>query len=440
MAKRHYRRRVSNRHSRRKRPYKPIKETNHTDMNQGFDNSPEAEKRRLIAELDETDSKLGRKRILDEIFALDAIINQNKKPEQREAIKRPSRPESNDLETVREKLGIDLNDKSHIRPKENRYVSRDVNIPKSTIEGATRPFPNRNVNTNNSYRKSNKNKYILIIAIVIIAIIGYLFYESYGNAINGNLSQNSSGMEGTQTHPYQPNANDTITWQGPGYYLIPQNIPATGLEQGIDLLSVQSQVSGYNQWITTTSTVSTSSTSTTTISQTELDAGWATELFNNISTVRGEQYSYCSNLSQFAQVRFNTMSTGNNYTVSHWGYDQNFDEFYGGVYNTYFAEEVFYPNIGLGGDTPNSYMNQIQTTAPLHWQLLVDDNYSYYGYYIQTGPTYVIYGPDGGYAVCPVTEIPGPNINISQFFAQYGCTVQESTETWLVIEIASACP
>jgi hypothetical protein len=195
------------------------------------------------------------------------------------------------------------------------------------------------------------------------------------------------------------------------------------------------------QTTASTSTIPSSSSTifTTTISQTEQNNGWATQFFENISSERGSQYYYCSNLSQFAKVRFNTMVS--NYGVTHYGYDQDFDNFYGTIYNTYFAEEVFYPNLGLFGDTPNAYTSQIQSTAPLHWQLITNSTYSYYGYYIANGPSYEILGPGGGYgAPCPVTELPGPNINIQQFFAQYGCSVQVSNETWFVIELASSCP
>lgn len=165
-----------------------------------------------------------------------------------------------------------------------------------------------------------------------------------------------------------------------------------------------------------------------------INGTWATQFFSNVSTTRGNAYAYCPSLSNFAKVRFNTMSA--NYGISHYGYNQNFQSFYGTVYNTYFGEEVFYPS----GYTPSGYVSDIQTSAPLHWQLLSSNNFSDYGYYIRNGPDYVIYGPNGGYATCSVTEIPGPNINISQYFAQYGCTVAVSNQTWFVIELASSCP
>ena len=166
----------------------------------------------------------------------------------------------------------------------------------------------------------------------------------------------------------------------------------------------------------------------------QINDTWAREFFANVAITRGSPYNYCPSLSQFAGVRFNTMAP--NYGISHYGYDQDFSRFYGTIYNTFFAEEVFYPS----GYSPASYVSDIQTSAPLHWELLANGTLSYYGYHIQNGPTYEIYGPGGGYEPCPVTEIPGPNINISQYFAQYGCSVVTANDTWFVIELASSCP
>lgn len=172
----------------------------------------------------------------------------------------------------------------------------------------------------------------------------------------------------------------------------------------------------------------------TTFSIQTLNSTWANEFFDNVSTTRGVHYNYCNSLSDFATKRFFTMAS--NYGISHYGYDQDFQSYYGTIYNTAFGEEVFYPS----GYSPKGYVNQIITTAPLHWDLLANSSLSYYGYYLGNGPTYSIYGPNGGYSICPVTEIPGPNIDIKQFFAQYGCSVTATNDTYFVMEIASSCP
>lgn len=97
---------------------------------------------------------------------------------------------------------------------------------------------------------------------------------------------------------------------------------------------------------------------------------------------------------------------------------------------------MFYP----GEYNASSYVNQIIKTAPLHWQLLINQNNTYHGYYIANGPAYEVLGHGDGYgSQCPVTEIPGLNINISQYFVQYGCSVELSNLTYFVIELASVC-
>ena len=159
-----------------------------------------------------------------------------------------------------------------------------------------------------------------------------------------------------------------------------------------------------------------------------INSTWATQFFENVSIERGAVYNYCPSLSNFAKVRFNTMAQ--NYEISHYGYNQDFQNYYGVIYNTYFGEEVFYPS----GTTPSGQVQQIINDAPLHWQELTSSDYSYYGYYIGNGPTLEILNS------CPDTEIPGPNINVAQFFAQQGCTTEVTNQTWFVIELASSCP
>ena len=165
-----------------------------------------------------------------------------------------------------------------------------------------------------------------------------------------------------------------------------------------------------------------------------VNSTWANEFFDNVSRVRGTKYNYCPILSQFAKTRFRTMASNPN--ISHYGYAQNFNTYWpygysqGDTVYTGFGEEVFYPS----GYTPTEYVNQVINTAPIHWQELSNTNLTYYGFYIANGPAYEIIG------ACPNTEIPGPNINITQFFAQQGCSLQMSNLTYFVIEIASVCP
>jgi len=164
---------------------------------------------------------------------------------------------------------------------------------------------------------------------------------------------------------------------------------------------------------------------------------WVEQFFENVSLIRGSSYYYCQNLSDFAKMRFNTMVT--NYGISHYGYDQDFDRIYGNVsftQNTSFGEGVLYPS----GYTPKAFVSKLKTSASLNWDMLVNKTFLYYGYDIQNGPRYVAYGPNGGYSPCSATEMAGPNTNISQYFAQYGCAVTTENSTWFVIELSSSCP
>lgn len=79
-----------------------------------------------------------------------------------------------------------------------------------------------------------------------------------------------------------------------------------------------------------------------------------------------------------------------------------------------------------------SYMIESDTQKVLvkYHKFGSDPSLSQYGFYSAKGPTYII---DQG---CPNTEIPGPNINITQFFQQQGCTFTIQNGTWLVIDMS----
>ena len=195
-----------------------------------------------------------------------------------------------------------------------------------------------------------------------------------------------------------------------------------------------------------------------------INSTWVSQFFAGVNSYRGaSKLSYCPTLSTFAAARYKTMSS--NIEISHYGYQQTFDSFwpngytYGGYIYSGFGEEVLYPNEPssstttcadlifcststdtLENYTPSQYIPYLISAAPIHWQGLISSNYSYYGYYVKTGPAYSIIGPDDGQSSCPTTEIPGPNINITQYFAQYGCTTEITNSTWFVIELAPVCP
>jgi len=185
---------------------------------------------------------------------------------------------------------------------------------------------------------------------------------------------------------------------------------------------------------TSINNISTTIQSTITSTQPTINSTWVFQFFSIVNQYRqsigAPPLQYCPWLDNFAYVRFETMIQ--NPAISHYGFDQDFNEYFS-QYQNYLSlsigEEVLYPD----GYTPDEYVQDMQSSAPIHWEGLIDANYTYYGYYIGYGPDYVIIGS------CPVTEIPGPNINVPQYFQSYGCSVELENDTWLVIELSNWC-
>lgn len=342
-------------------------------------------------------------------------------------------------------------------PTQNRAYTSDKEWTKATYPDSYNSKPHSKERMANEKPKQNKSNRKIIIAaifIVVILILGFLILNALTN--NGTSNNNKSLFQttirllGTQSDPFQPNLNHTIKWQGSGYYLIPVNVPATGLVEGTDLLSNESQAIGYNLWIvqlynqTTVNTTSTV-TPTTTIMQSTLstiyytttiyqslytiNSQWITNFNTNLSTHRNPSLKECSTLDQFARVRFNTSTEGSNWEISHYGFTNDSTSFLGGKYYYYTGEVVLYPN----GYTPSDYIPYLMSEAPGHYNLLVDENFSYYGYYIGQAPTFGVYQP------CSVTEIPGPNINELQFYQEHGCRTTVENVTWVVIDLSLYC-
>ncbi len=263
-----------------------------------------------------------------------------------------------------------------------------------------------------------------------IEVLIFLFIASYA----GNLV--GKGLNG---RPYD-NKRKTVIYSGRVILVIFAIIILAGLSLHISAF-LKTGSSNYNLVNNSLSSIGKiSNIIDSALSPPTINGAWATAFFSNVSAQRGKPYTYCANLSTFAKTRFNTMAQ--NYEISHYGYSEDFNktwpygvEYGNGIYYG-FGEEVFYPR----GYNASNYVQQIITTAPLHWQELEDDNLTTYGYYIGNGSAYEILGPDGGHSACPVTEIPGPNININQYFAQYGCSVETANLTYFVIELAPFCP
>jgi uncharacterized protein YkwD len=165
--------------------------------------------------------------------------------------------------------------------------------------------------------------------------------------------------------------------------------------------------------------------------QPTINSTWIFQFFDIVNQYRqsigAPSLQYCPWLDNFAHVRFETMIQ--NPAISHYGFDQDYNE-YLSQYQDFLSvsEEVLYPD----GYTPKDYVQLLQSEAPIHWEGLIDSNYTYYGYYIGYGPTYVTIGS------CPVTEIVG-SIDVPQYLQSYGCSVELENATWLVIELSNWC-
>ncbi len=147
-----------------------------------------------------------------------------------------------------------------------------------------------------------------------------------------------------------------------------------------------------------------------------INAAWVRQFFGNISSVRESKgevaYQHNPEMDSVAMQRFNVMVP--NYQISHYGFQQD-----------PFGEEVLFPD----GFSPSGYLADLASFAPIHYNGLMDKGVSQYGFYIGSGPTYLL---NQG---CGAREIPGPDINESQFFEAHGCTYTVENGTWLVLEL-----
>ena len=159
-----------------------------------------------------------------------------------------------------------------------------------------------------------------------------------------------------------------------------------------------------------------------------IDAKWVHEFFENLSAVREANGAgsllESQQLDDFASLRFNDLVA--HYQITHYGYDQDFTNFFGAYGGLAGTEEYFYPS----GHSPSDYVTYLKVNAPVHYEGLVDGTYSHYGFFIGSGPVYNLYGS------CPATEIVG-SVNQTQFFQQNGCSFQIGQTTWLVVELTS---
>ena len=146
-----------------------------------------------------------------------------------------------------------------------------------------------------------------------------------------------------------------------------------------------------------------------------IDASWVHEFMANISLMGRVSFTENTQLDQLAQERFNTAVTQPD--ITHYGGNSEIPP---GV-----GEVIYYP----AGSSPSAYAhNDVQKGAPGHYNLMVSYGFTQYGYYLGQGKIAESSG-------CSVTELPGPDINVTQFLQQHGCQVTWVTSTWLVIDM-----
>lgn len=172
-------------------------------------------------------------------------------------------------------------------------------------------------------------------------------------------------------------------------------------------------------------------TSASTTAPVQFGPGWISQFINIVDGYRsGESLTECASLDTFAMTRFETMTNGTNWEVTHFGYAQDQAQAFGGSPGLY-AEEYFYPN-EPSARTPQQFATLVETTAPGHWSDLISPSFQYYGtYYEGQGPVLLFQSS------CGPQEL-GAGINVTAAFAS--CPSQQVMGTWLVIELSSVCP
>ena len=134
-----------------------------------------------------------------------------------------------------------------------------------------------------------------------------------------------------------------------------------------------------------------------------------------------------STLDKFANLRFNTAVTQPD--ISDYGFAIDVAQFFGAnATKTMIGELLLFPTT----QSPYSYVASLQESAPLHWAALMNGAYSHFGIYFGTGAFVGVKLP------CPVTEVPQAGLNITQYFANIGCSVSEIQSTnWMVVILSA---
>ena len=160
---------------------------------------------------------------------------------------------------------------------------------------------------------------------------------------------------------------------------------------------------------------------------------WGTLFFDNLSSLRHANYTYCPALTTFAQERFSTMSS--DYQISHYGFANDFSG--AGFGSIGLEEQYFFPSLF---SPPGYFASSLSHDAPVHFSGLMNTTYAYYGFYMHYGSAVVDSGVSSLSCTPAGSEIYAAGVNVTQFLKAKGCNVEVANETWLVLEIAHSCP
>ena len=157
-----------------------------------------------------------------------------------------------------------------------------------------------------------------------------------------------------------------------------------------------------------------------------LGKDWISFFMGAVGGSRGAPLHENATLDQFASQRFETAAT--NPQISDYGLAQDISSFFGRQSsNLSVTELLLFP----GSASPYLFATELQASAPHHWSALVDPGYTQFGYYFGQAPYYDVS------ANCPVTEVTGAGVNITQYFKGYGCTVTANSGVpWLVVVLS----
>ena len=148
----------------------------------------------------------------------------------------------------------------------------------------------------------------------------------------------------------------------------------------------------------------------------KVDSLWVHQFMGNVSSVTGREFRENLSLDALARVRFDTAVLVPD--ITHFGADT---ELPSGV-----GEVIYYPS----GHPPVGFIQGVELESPIHWGVMASYGFTEYGYFLGQGPVAVV--SQG----CHAPELSKPRINVTQFYADYGCGMTWVTSTWLVIDMS----